>query len=92
MRPGKRKALDTEHPVDRRVDEIERLKASVRAKVEHPLRVAKRQFGHVKVHYRVLKKKTAQLTTLCALSNLWVVRAKLLALDGQVRRNAANAA
>jgi hypothetical protein len=47
--------------------------------------VIKRQFGHVKVRYRGLKKNTAQLTTLFALSNLWMARTKLLALDGQVR-------
>ncbi len=92
MRPGKRKALDKDHPVDRLVDEIERLKASVRAKVEHPFRVIKRQFGHVKVRYRGLKKNTAQLHTLFALSNLWMARAKLLVLDGRVRPKAANAA
>jgi transposase, IS5 family len=57
-------------------------KASVRAKVEHPFRVIKRQFGHVKVRYRGLKKNTAQLKTLFALSNLWMVRGKLAALDG----------
>jgi len=57
----------------------------VRAKVEHPFRVIKRQFGHVKVRYRGLKKNTAQLTTLFALSNLWMVRKTLEALDGKVR-------
>lgn len=51
---------------------------SIRAKVEHPFRVIKRQFGHVKVRYRGLKKNTAQLFTLFALSNLWMVRSKLL--------------
>jgi IS5 family transposase len=91
MRPGKRRALDKTNAVDSLIDEIERLKASVRAKVEHPFRVIKRQFGHVKVRYRGLKKNTAQLRTLFALSNLWMVRAKLLALDGQIRPNAANA-
>jgi IS5 family transposase len=35
--------------IDALVDQIEKLKASVRAKVEHPFRVIKRQFGHVKV-------------------------------------------
>ena len=40
------------------------LKASVRAKVEHPFRAVKRQFGYVKVRYRRLAKNTAQLTTL----------------------------
>jgi IS5 family transposase len=84
MRPGKRRALDKAHPVDSLIDEIERLKASVRAKVEHPFRVVKRQFGHVKVPYRGLAKNTAQLKMLFALANLWMARKKLLALDGQV--------
>ena len=33
--------------------QAEQLKASVRAKVEHPFRVVKQQFGHAKVRYRV---------------------------------------
>jgi IS5 family transposase len=92
MRPGKRRALDKTRPVDALVDEIERLKASVRAKVEHPFRVVKRQFGHVKVRYRGLRKNTAQLLTLFALSNLWMARRALQVLDGQVRPERANAA
>ena len=78
MRPGKRAALKEDDPVDVLIDELERFKASIRAKVEHPFRVIKRQFGHVKVRYRGLKKNTAQLFTLFALSNLWMVRSKLL--------------
>jgi IS5 family transposase len=78
MRPGKRAALDRSDALDAILDEIEYLKASVRAKVEHPFRVIKRQFGFVKVRYRGLKKNTAQLTTLFALSNLWMARRKLL--------------
>src|SRR5690606_36672442 len=77
MRPGKRRALDPSNPADAIIDEIERLKASVRAKVEHPFRVIKRQFGFVKVRYRGLAKNTAQLTTLFALSNLWMARREL---------------
>jgi IS5 family transposase len=92
MGPGKRRALDKNKVVDNLIDQVERLKASVRAKVEHPFRVIKRQFGHVKVRYRGLKKNTAQLTTMFALSNLWMVRKKLLVLDGQLRPKAANAA
>ena len=91
MRPGKRRALDKTKLVDNLLDQIEKIKASVRAKVEHPFRVIKRQFGHVKVRYRGLKKNTAQLTTLFALSNLWMARKKLLALDGQLRPKTANA-
>ena len=67
------------------LDKIEKLKASVRAKVEHPFRVIKRQFGHTKVRYRGLAKNTAQLKTLFALSNLWMARLKLMALDDQIR-------
>jgi IS5 family transposase len=89
MRPGKRTALDMTRKVDRITNEIERLKASVRAKVEHPFRVIKRQFGHVKVRYRGLMKNTAQLHTLFALANLWMVRKKLKVLDGKVRRQTA---
>jgi len=85
MRPGKRRALDRTQMVDRITDEAEKIKASIRAKVEHPFRVIKRQFGHVKVRYRGLAKNTAQLKTLFALSNLWMVRKKLLVLDGQIR-------
>ena len=82
MRPGKRRALDKTKLVNKLIDQLERLKASIRAKVEHPFRVIKRQFGYVKVRYRGLKKNTAQLSTLFALSNLWMVRKKLEVLDG----------
>lgn len=78
MRPGKRKALDKATPMGRVLDELEHVKASIRAKVEHPFRVIKRQFGHVKVRYRGLMKNTAQLHTLFALSNLWMARHRLL--------------
>ena len=78
MRPGKRKVLDKSTPMGAIQDQLERAKASIRAKVEHPFRVIKRQFGHVKVRYRGLAKNTAQLHTLFALSNLWMVRRTLL--------------
>jgi IS5 family transposase len=78
MRPGKRKALNKENAVDAMIDKAEKLKAGIRAKVEHPFRVIKRQFGFVKVRYRGLKKNTAQLVTLFALSNLWMARGKLM--------------
>jgi IS5 family transposase len=78
MRPGKRKALNKDNEADVLTDKAEKLKAGIRAKVEHPFRVIKRQFGFVKVRYRGLKKNTAQLITLFALSNLWMVRAKLI--------------
>ena len=46
--------------------------------MEHPFRVIKRQFGFVKVRYRGLKKNTAQVVTLFALSNLRMARSQLL--------------
>jgi IS5 family transposase len=78
MCPGKRAALDKNDTLGRIVNEIEYLKASVRAKVEHPFRVINLQFGFVKVRYRGLKKNTSQLITLFALSNLWRAHRKLL--------------
>ena len=65
-------------------DQLERLKASIRAQVEHPLRVIECQFGHVKMRYRRLKKYTALLTTIFALSNLCMAQKKLGALYGKV--------
>lgn len=77
MRPSKRRALKGTSLGDL-LDQVEKLKASVRAKVEHPFRVIKRQFGYTKVRYKGLAKNTAQLVTLFALSNLWMVRKRIL--------------
>ena len=84
MKRSVRQALDKDKPVDALIEQHEKIKASIRAKVEHPFRIIKQQFGYVKVRYRGLKKNTAQIVTLFALSNLWMVRHKLQAL-GQVR-------
>ena len=82
MGPAKRRALDKTNAADAQLDQAEKLKAGVRAKVEHPFRVIKRQFGYLKTRYKGLKKNTAQLVTLFALSNLWTVRSKLMAQAG----------
>lgn len=74
MMPGKRKAMDKSTPMGAILEQLEKTKARIRAKVEHPFRVIKRQFGYVKVRYRGLAKNTAQLYTLFMLSNLWMVR------------------
>jgi IS5 family transposase len=78
MRPGKRRALDKNSLMGAMLDQLEHIKARIRAKVEHPFRVIKRQFGYVKVKYRGLAKNTANLMTLFALSNLWMARRRLL--------------
>ena len=72
-----------------RVQEREHRKASIRAKVEHPFRVIKRQFGLVKVRFKGLQKNTAHLLTLFALSNLWMARRQLMTMMGAVRPKAA---
>ena len=78
MMPGKRKALDKTKASQALTDRIEKIKASIRAKVEHPFRVIKCQFGHRKTRYRGLAKNTSQLLVMFALSNLWMVRKRMI--------------
>jgi IS5 family transposase len=78
MLPGKRRAMDKGTPMGAILEKHEQTKASIRAKVEHPFPVIKRQFGYAKVKYRGLAKNMANLVTLFALSNLWMARRKLL--------------
>jgi len=78
MKRSQRKALDHQHPISALQEQLEQVKSKIRAKVEHPFRVIKRQFGHVKVRYRGLRKNTQQLHTLFALANLWMARGRLL--------------
>jgi IS5 family transposase len=78
MMPGKRRALKMSKTVDALIDKLEKIKASIRAKVKHPFRVIKCQFGYRKTRYRGLVKNTDQLITLFALSNLWMVRKRII--------------
>ena len=64
---------------------IEKAKARIRARVEHPFRVLKQQFGYAKVRFRGLAKNTVQVLTLFALSNLWMARKQLLNPAGKLR-------
>jgi IS5 family transposase len=61
MQPGKRRRLDLSHEWARLLEQAEQLKASVRAKVEHPFHVIKNLFRHKKVRYKGLAKNQAQL-------------------------------
>ena len=81
---GKLKAMP-EGKEKTRLQAIEKAKASIRARVEHPFRVIKRQFGYAKVRFRGLMKNTAQVLTLFALSNLWMARKQLLGSTGKLR-------
>jgi IS5 family transposase len=80
MRPGK--IAQMKRGLAKAQTEFEHMKASLRARVEHPFRVIKRQFGHTKVRYRGLAKNTAQLKMLFALSNLWMARRQIMAARG----------
>ncbi len=66
MRPGRRRRLEPGS------DEAlaEKLKAPVRAKVEHPFLKVKRLFGYGKVRYRGLAKNRQRLALLLGLGNL----------------------
>lgn len=52
----------------------------VRAKVEHPFQIIKCQWGYRKTRYRGLKKNGGQITMLCALANIFMVRKPLLSM------------
>jgi IS5 family transposase len=71
MRPGRRRELP-DNPMGRVLEKIEKLKASVRAKVEHPFHIVKNLFGLKKVRYRGLAKNTARLYALFGMANLLI--------------------
>jgi len=81
---GRLKAMPEGKEKDR-LQVIETAKARIRARVEHPFRVLKRQFGFAKARFRGLTKNTAQLMMLFALSNLWMVRKQRLDPAGKLR-------
>jgi IS5 family transposase len=80
MKRGKRKAL-AQDAMGKLMEQFEKLKASIRAKVEHPFHVLKNLFKHRKTRYRGLAKNEAQLFSLFALVNLVLARKRLKALD-----------
>ena len=69
-----------------RVDEVEReknrRKSHTRSRVEHVFAVIKLKFGYTKVRYRGIKKNANQVFTLCALSNLFLLRGRLQYTQG----------
>ena len=75
MKPGQRRQLDPES--DAALGE--KVKASIRAKVEHPFLDVKRLFGYAKVRYQGLAKNTNRLALLLGLSDL--KRAQALLAD-----------
>jgi IS5 family transposase len=64
--------------VDETIKATNRRKSKIRAKVEHVFGVIKRVFGFQKVRYRGLAKNLHRLEVTAALTNLFMVRGRLL--------------
>ena len=62
---------------------LERVKAQIRSKVEHPFHVVKNLFHYKKVRYKGLAKNSAQLYSLFGLANLVIAKKRLLAMEHQ---------
>ena len=75
MRPGQWRKLEPESEEAL----TEKVKASVRAKVEHPFLRLKRLFGYGKVRYRGLAKNIKRLALLFGLGNLLTAEGQLAA-------------
>lgn len=78
LKRGKIKAM-AEGKLKEAIQALEKVKAQVRAFVEHPFHVIKNLFGYRKARYRGIAKNEAQLHVLFALSNLVIVKGRLLA-------------
>ena len=57
---------------------LERVKAQIRARVEHPFHVVKNLFHYKKVRYKGLAKNGAQLYALFGLANLVIAKKRLM--------------
>ena len=80
-KPSRIKAMKTKRE-QKQAHKLERLKAELRAQVDHPVRVLERQLGFTEVRYRGIAKNAAQVLTLFALSNLWMSRGRLMPAAG----------
>jgi IS5 family transposase len=83
MQPGKRRQLDPTRKWARLLEKAEQLKASIRAKVEHPFHVIKNLFRHKRTRYKGLAKNEAQLYSLLGLANLVIAKRSLLRAAGR---------
>ncbi|HDO1313688.1 IS5 family transposase [Aeromonas veronii] len=87
MRPGRLKELKKHPRKNKSVIAFERLKSSIRAKVEHPFRIIKRQFGFVKARFKGLRKNDNQLAMLFTLANLFRVDQMIRAWDSCAQKS-----
>lgn len=77
MKRSRLKAM-AEGPLKQRTQALEKVKAQIRARVEHPFHVVKNLFRHRKARYRGLTKNGAHCDTLFALANLVIAKKALL--------------
>ncbi|WP_207064101.1 IS5 family transposase [Motiliproteus sp. SC1-56] len=68
--PGTVRGLKKHPRINKVKLSMEYMKASIRAKVEHPFRIIKCQFGFTKARYRGLMKNDSKLAMLFALANV----------------------
>ena len=87
MRPGRLKELKKHPRKNKAVIAFERLKSSIRAKVEPPFRIIKRQFGFVKARFKGLRKNDNQLAMLFTLANLFRVDQMIRAWDSCAQKS-----
>ncbi len=87
MRPGRLKELKKHPCKNKAVIAFERLKSSIRAKVEHPFRIIKRQFGFVKARFKGLRKNDNQLAMLFTLANLFRLDQMIRAWDSCAKKS-----
>ncbi|MFQ2270238.1 IS5 family transposase [Aeromonas enteropelogenes] len=87
MRPGKLRELKKHPRKNKAVIAVERLKSSIRAKVEPPFRILKRQFGFVKARFKGLRKNDNQLAMLFTLANLFRVDQMIRAWDSCAQKS-----
>ena len=76
MKPGTVRGMP-QGPLKALTQICERIKARVRARVEHPYHVIKNLFGYRKVSYRGLAKNAARAKVHAALANLYIARRRL---------------
>lgn len=82
MKRGKLKKM-AEGRYKELITALERAKAQVRARVEHPFHVVKNLFAHKKARYKGLAKNQAQLFSLFGLANLVIAKRRLLGLHAR---------
>ena len=81
VKRGKIKKM-SEGPLKDLARRIEKLKAQIRSRVEHPFHIVKNLFKYRKVRYRGLEKNLSQLQTLFALANLVIAKRALMVCNG----------